>query len=704
MEIIYDEKRKLFCLHTTNTTYAFGLNAHNQLVHIYWGESLHSAEDFDSVIDILKMNIIGELNVRNNMDYEYRSNEPYHYDEPSLDVTFSDNVQGARLVYASHAISAGGKTLCVKLKDEYYSFNVDLYYVLYENSDLISRYSIITNTGEESVRLNKFQSATLNFPCGVPYRLTHLAGRWGAEYQKQQTMLTQSTQIIENHCGTSSGPRAVPFFALDPYGTATETEGEVFYGVLHWSGDFKISVAINSMQQVSISAGINDANTNINLKPNEQFETPKLTVGYTNKGFEKMSEALYDFQYDILCPRSKAYKERPIIYNTWYPFAMNIDEKKIMDLIEDVSNVGAELFVIDDGWMPGRITPKKGLGDWTPCPERFPNGLKPIADAVHKKGMQFGLWVEPEMVNPDSDLYRTHPDWVLNDPTRHRTQSRNQLVLNLAKDEVKDFIIGFLDNLIETYNLDYLKWDMNRYMTEFGWADAPEEKQSSIKVQYIRNLYEIWAHLNKKYSNVIYENCAHGGARADFGMVEYADRINRSDNNIPVDVMLLHEGFTTLFIPKTAGGAGNVSGDKTVPFNFRAHMGMLGSMSIGIDLTKCTKEELNEIKAAIGEFKKIRADLQNSYVYRILSANDTPYAVFQYVNRSKTAFTIFGFCHGVHYFNNIMPRVKLRGLIPDAIYCNEDGVRFSGDALMKLGIQLNMHKNFESVKMTFRKI
>jgi alpha-galactosidase len=366
------------------------------------------------------------------------------------------------------------------------------------------------------------------------------------------------------------------------------------YGVLHWSGDFRLAVETDKSQQTSVTGGIGDFDSRWRLAPGESFETPLFTVGYTSGGFEKMTEALYDLQYDFLCPRPKARAVRPVIYNSWYPYQFDIDEGRLLALEEKAAWIGAELFVIDDGWFVGRSSDRNGLGDWRACPDRFPRGLAPVADRAHELGMLFGLWVEPEMVNPDSDLYRAHPDCVVHFPTRERTTQRNQLVLNLARDDVREFAFEFIDRLIREHRLDYIKWDMNRHVTEAGWPDAPPAEQRSLRVRYILNLYEIWRRLNETHPNVLYENCAHGGARADFGMVPYADRINRSDNADPVDVTKIHEGFTTLFLPKTAGGAGNISpspngiNGRVTPLQFRAKSSR-ASCCAGSSPPRCTR-------------------------------------------------------------------------------------------------------------------
>lgn len=443
------------------------------------------------------------------------------------------------------------------------------------------------------------------------------------------------------------------------------------------------------------------------LKPGEAFETPSAVIGFSSRGFERMSEILYDWQFDYSLPRGtkdKAHSIRPIIYNTWYPYEFSIDEKKLIDFIPKAKYIGAELYVIDDGWMKGRINEKHGLGDWFIDDERFPHGLGYISDKAHEAGLLFGLWVEPEMVDPDSELYRAHPDWVLSDPNRELTLQRHQLVLDMSRDDITDWAIDWLDRLIIEAKLDYLKWDMNREASELGAYH--HERGTAIK--YMRNIERIWKHLNERFPDLLLENCASGGGRADYGMLPYADRVNRSDNADPIDVMLLHEGYSTLFVPKLAGGAGNVSpspnhmNKRSVPLDFRINSGMTGSMSIGVNLLKSDQTELDALKAAVGRFKELRPALQDSYVYRIASAREKPYSILQYVKRDRSEFTLFAFGHGMHHWDKHMPRFRMRGLIPERIYVSESGQRVSGAALMSSGITVTLFGDYSSFRETWR--
>ncbi len=696
MKIAVDKDNKIFLLNTENMSYAFYINKVGIPIHLHWGERIDSATDFLNDIEEIGWEFPDLYEYHRNM--EYKSNEPFEQGQMALNAKFYDGTRGVRLRYSDYEIQKGEKseTLILTLKEEHYPLEVKLIYKIFDGVDIISRNSIIKNTGDTPILLTDFKSCTLHLPDRKEYRAMHMYGFTCAEYQKEFTTVNHIQMNIENFTGNSSGHRCIPFIALDE-GTATEQSGRVWFGNLHWSGNFKITAEKENYNNFSITAGINEFDTTWNLKPHESFETPEFSFGFTVDGFSGMSKTLYDWQFEHILPRENAYDERPIIYNSFYPYGLDIDEQKLLDVIDVAADVGAELFVIDDGWMEKSEGMSSGCGNWEVSKSRFPRGLKPIADKAHQKGMKFGLWVEPEMVEPQSNLYKEHPEWVLHYPTREKKLTINRIVLNVARDDVKNYIIDLCERLINEYDLDYLKWDMNRSVSEAGWPDAESEEQQSIYIKYIKNIYEIWETIRRRHPNILLENCAAGSGRADFGMAIFADRINRSDNSDPVDVMKIHEGFSTLFLPKLAGGAGNISlpttwqNQRTAPFDFRAKMGMLGSMSIGMNLLNASEDEIEKLKSYICEFKKIRGELQNSYVYRLVSIFENNYGVLQYVSRDKKASHIFMYAHGGNYtlINRYkrQPFVRLMGLEKDKIYKLSDGRVLSGNYLMTVGIK-----------------
>ena len=714
MRITWNEALRYFHLYTPEMSWLMHVTPDGRLLHLYWGPALRAPGSADEIVreglDVWALARTRESR-RDRSRCEVPTQMPGDYSAPVLACVMPDGVRSLRLRYAGHRLD--GETLTVTLADEVYPLRVEAVCRGWGELPLLTRSLRVTNNADAPVELDVLRSAVWHVPRGGRWRLTHFAGDAMSEYMRCEVLLSQVRTELQNNRLTEASHQQVPFFALDRDGLSTETAGEVYYGALHWSGDFSILAEVQSGGRVSVTGGINDRTSRLMLRPGETFETPGFTGGFSDRGFEHMSETLYDWQLDHLLPRGaktdKAHSPRPVLYNSWYPYAFGIDEEKCLAFVDRCADLGAELFVIDDGWMPGRRDPTRGLGDWTADPARFPHGLGVIADRCREKGLLFGLWVEPEMVNPDSDLYRAHPDWVLRDPTREPSLQRSQLILNLARDDVRDWIVETLDRIVTEYRPDYLKWDMNRYVTETGWPEASREEQRSLPVRYIQNLMAIWAHLNRKYPDLLLENCASGGGRADFGMVPYADRVNRSDNSDPVDLMLIHEGFTTLFVPKTAGGAGNIAQARTsahgrvTPLDFRIAWGLTGSLSIGINLLTASDEELARLREAIADYKRLRADLQDAYVYRIASARAHPYAVFQYVRRDRGAFTLFVFAHGLHTRDLPLPRFRMRGLIPGAVYVCDDGRRMTGEALMQHGIAVSLRGDYAAAVLVWRR-
>lgn len=709
--ISYNEVSKKFTINTPNTSYFLGIDADGVLRNLYYGEKLNSAEDVDFI-----NNNISNYHSNQPPRIEYISREKLVYHEPCIFAQFPDGTRDLRLRYKDYEIVENGKQhrLSVTLEDEFYDFEVTLNYTVYEGLDLISKNAVIKNMGTDEVKLSNMKSGTLYPKWYTSLKLLHLSGTWNSEFQKQIFELDKQGKFtLDNTRGVCASHQHVPFFALGEKDT-NETSGRVWYGVLHWSGDFTINFETSFDKQVTVSAGVNNFDTFITLSGGECYETPLFTVGFTNGGYEEMSRTLYDYQYDYLLPQSKIKNIFPVIYNTWYPYQFDVNEEKCLGFIEKAKEIGAELFVIDDGWFGRRKKENDGLGDWWHDPDKFPNGLKPVSDKAHELGMLFGLWVEPEMVNPASDLYKQHPDWVLSFPNRENTQKRFQYVLNLAREDVMEFCWSVVDRAISQYDLDYLKWDLNSYISESG------TELGNMRIKYIENLYEIWRRMNEKYPHVLFENCASGAGRADYGMSAYCDRINRSDNADSVDVLKIHEGFSMIFPPRLAGGAGNICtspyfmNKRCAPLKFRSELGMTGSMSVGINILTAPKQELDEIKRYMEIYKSLRHITQNSYLYRLSSMYDSNMAVWEYLSRDGREAVVFVFAHGLNYRQET-PRILLRGLDKDAMYSisgesvslnqlSTEQRKAHGDSLMSFGISCKPIGDYYSQIVRIKKI
>src|SRR6185437_15478618 len=470
------------------------------------------------------------------------------------------------------------------------------------------------------------ESATWYMPPGDGYRLSYLSGRWAAETQLNREPIHEGMKVLESRLG-HTGHNLNRWFAIDP-GNAGEEHGRVWFGGLAWSGNWRISVEQTPYRQVRVTGGFNTFDFAYPLNPGESLQTPEFYGGYSDHGFGGASRLLHTLELTDIQPGGSKARPRPVLYNSWEATTFNVTEAGQEVLADKAAKLGVELFVIDDGWFGKRDNDRAGLGDWVVNPQKFPHGLQSLIKHVNGLGMDFGLWVEPEMVNPDSDLYRAHPDWVMNFPGRPRSELRNQLVLNLARDDVRDYILNALDKLASEYNIRYFKWDMNRTFAEPGWPEVAPDEQKTLWVKYVRNLYDIMDRLRAKHPNLEFESCSGGGGRIDLGIMRYVDEFWTSDNTEAFDRLRIQEGFTQAYAPKLMSAwvtdVPNMNGRST-PLQFRFLVAMQGALGIGANLNKWTNQDNQIATRMIALDKRIRSTVQYGNLYRILSprTNDT---------------------------------------------------------------------------------
>ncbi len=485
-------------LSTAHTAYVMKITEDGVLRHLYWGERLYTPTDYPGLGRPLYSERLQQTEYLMTSE-EYPAWGGLMYSEPALKASFPDGVRGLDLRYSGYEdLSTDLPHLVITLKDVHYSLEVDLHYRLFTDCDLLERWTVIRNVGQEWLDLETVLSAAWHLPIFYDgnYRLTHLSGRWNSETQIRRQPLTAGRMVLESRRNYTSA-EANPFFAIDHVDAegqgATEETGQVWFGALGWTGNWKI--AIEQQQdpiRVYVAGGINDFDFRWRLSPSEEFTTPSFISGYSDQGFGQASRNLHHYQLDYLLPREHAHKIRPVLYNSWEAVYFDVQEEKQIALARRAAELGVELFVIDDGWFGKRDHDMAGLGDWYINQEKLPRGLQPIIDEVLKLGMRFGIWVEPEMVNPDSDLYRTHPNWIFHFRTREVKLFRNQLMLNVSIPEVTHFIFTTLDQLLSQHpDITFIKWDFNRPISEPGWPTAPLEQQREAYVRSPRAVYSI---------------------------------------------------------------------------------------------------------------------------------------------------------------------------------------------------------------------
>ncbi|MGA7342522.1 MAG: alpha-galactosidase, partial [Terracidiphilus sp.] len=475
----FDAATKVFRLDGGGVSYVFGVNPRGELEQLYWGGRLGATDSFPAAQPMREWASFDDSYT--DTPQEYAGWGAGLFNEPALKITFADGNRDLVLHYESHTATARG--LDVVLKDIERPIFVTLHYAIDPETGIVARSATIENRGTAAVTVEQAAAAAWALPAGS-YTLNYLTGRWAGEWTLNQEPIEHGARVMESRRG-STGHQANPWFAIEA-GNADEEHGEVWFGALGWSGSWRITVERDQLDAVRVTGGFNPFDFGFVLHPGQELETPVFYGGYSSQGLGGASRVLHRFELEEILPHANAKmpRPRPVIYNSWEATEFNVNEAGQMALAEKAAALGVDRFVMDDGWFGQRKNDRAGLGDWYVNPEKFPHGLKPLIDKVHALGMDFGLWVEPEMVNPDSDLYRKHPDWVLNFPGRPETEQRNQLVLNLARPDVRAFILGFLDKLLTENDIAFLKWDYNRNWSEPGWNQLPPAEEKQVYVEY----------------------------------------------------------------------------------------------------------------------------------------------------------------------------------------------------------------------------
>jgi alpha-galactosidase len=686
------QNERLWVLETRNTAYAFIWNKHNRLENVYWGAKLAYPSDY--VPKTLAFDPLGNWNFARNTHEEFPVWGDYKFNEPCLKVRYSDGVRAGLLRYVDSTIA--DSTLTIHLQDVHYPLRVRLIYQVFADYDLIVRSAEVENTGSEPIEIEQILSAAWHLPQRDSYQLTSLSGKWGGEFQLQQVELPRGKQLLERRRG-STGYDSNPFFALAADGAAGETGGDVWFGALAFSGNYKIVIERDAFEHVYVTGGVHDFDFLWRLEAGETFKTPEFVGGFTSGGYGEASRLLHAYEIEHVVPRAR--QIRPIVYNSWYVTEFDVSFENQEKAAELAAKMGVELFVMDDGWFGQRNNDRAGLGDWYINQEKFPHGLTPLINRVNELGMDFGIWVEPEMVNPDSDLYRSHPEWVYHFPNRPLSTGRNQYVLNVSRPDVQQFILDFMNHLLSNNNIKFIKWDMNRHFSEPGWADAPEGRDREIWVRHTRGVYEILRQLREKHPHVLFESCSGGGGRVDLGIMRYAEQFWMSDNTDPYDDLFIQEGFTLAHAPLTrmmwVTDTNGING-RSYSLDYRFHLAMMGVLGIGADLTRWSQADLDKAAEMIALYKNIRETMQFGALYRLRSPRESALSAFQFIHPSGHESVVAVFL-SQSQFGHFYTPLRLQGLEPDTRYVVDGWDEpWSGQALMKHGLPIALKGAFVS--------
>ncbi|WP_263356460.1 alpha-galactosidase [Acidicapsa ligni] len=704
----------VFRLDGGDTTYAFGVNERGELQQIYWGGRIGASDtiappksnpdwaSFDSSY--------------NNTPQEYAGWGTGLFHEPALKVTFADGNRDLVLHYVS-SFRSDEHSLDIMLKDISRAVSVTLHYRIDPATGILARSATIESHEAKPIMIEQAAAAGFALP-PAHYTLSYLSGRWAGEFTLNQEAVRPGQRILESRRG-SSGHQINPWFAIgknDAADIVDEEHGEVWFGALAWSGSWRITVEQDQLDAVRVTGGFNPFDFGYPLKSGEKLETPVFYAGYTHNGMGEASRLLNHFTVSNILPEAPNPRPRPVIYNSWEATEFNVTEAGQESLAEKAAALGIDRFVMDDGWFGQRKTDHAGLGDWYVNKEKFPNGLKPLIDKVHSLNMDFGLWVEPEMVNPDSDLYRKHPEWVLNFPGRPRSEERNQLMLNLARQDVRDYVYGFLDKLLTENQIAFLKWDYNRNWSEPGWDQLPPDEQKKVYVQFTRNLYSILAELRVKHPNVEIESCSGGGGRVDLGILHYTDEVWPSDNTDPLDRLTIQDGFTYAYPVQVmmawVTDSPHWLNQRSTSMAYRMLVSMQGSLGIGANLNKLSDADLSTIKRLTGAYKQVQKTITQGDLYRLISpTNGSEFSATETVSTDKSQAVFFGFVHSTQE-GRTFPRLQLLGLDPGAVYTlssiegnTVEGtpVVASGAWWMNHGVNLQLKGDFQGAAFRLEK-
>ena len=704
---------QVFRLDSANSTYAFGVNERGELQALYWGGRVDSRDSIPPAHSLPE--VASFDSPYTTTPQEYASWGAGLFTEPALKVTFADGNRDLVLHFV-RATPNGPQAIDVLMKDIFREIYVTLHYSMEADSGILARSASIENREKLPVVIEQAAAAQWTLPPGR-YVLSYLTGRWAGEWTLNQEEIHGGSRVIESRRGTT-GQQANPWFAISrnssQSGAATphaaEEHGEVWFGALGWSGSWRITVERTQLDAVRVTGGFNPFDFGYKLKPGERLDSPIFYGGYSNQGLGGASRLLHHFEIAHILPHAPDPRPRPVIYNSWEATEFNVSEAGQMQLAEKAASIGVDRFVMDDGWFGQRKNDHAGLGDWYVNQEKFPHGLKPLIDKVHSLGMDFGLWVEPEMVNPDSDLYRKHPDWVLNFPGRPRSESRNQLVLNLARPDVRDYVAGFLDKLLTENDIAFLKWDYNRNWSEPGWDQVPPDEQKRVYVEFIRNLYSILAELRKKHPKVEIESCSGGGGRVDLGILRYVDEVWPSDNTDPYDRLSMQDGFTYAYTPQImmawVTDSPHWYNHRSTSLVYRMLSSMQGSLGIGANLNRWTDEDFAAAKRLIAAYHAVQRTIVRGDLYRLISPRDnSQFSATESVSADKAQAVVFAFANATTEGRGF-PLLKLQGLDPEAAYAltwiegkayPDTPAKASGRWWMGHGIQLELRGDFQAV-------
>lgn len=725
MSIIFNKKSREFHLFNNNISYIIKVLRNNQIGQLYFGKKIHQKDNYDYLLESAYRPMSaymyeGEYEFSlEHIKQEYASYGTTDFKYPAYEILQKNGSRITNFEYTGHKIYSGkpklnslpatyteedyeADTLEITLYDKEIDTQLILNYTIFNNESAIARSCKFINKGRENIELTNAMSMCLDLP-DCNYELIQLSGAWSREREVRQRKLEQGIQAINSTRG-NSGHNHNPFIALKRP-NADEFQGEALGFSLVYSGNFLAQVEVDTHDVSRVLMGINPFGFAWHLESGEEFQTPEAVMVYSDKGMNGVSQTYHRLYRTRLARGQWRDKVRPILINNWEATYFDFTEDILVDIAKTAKEDGIELFVLDDGWFGTRCGDTSGLGDWYANTDRLPNGISGLSKRIEDLGMKFGLWFELEMVNKDSDLYRKHPDWIIQTPNRSSSHGRNQYVLDFSRREVVDYVYEMVDKILSESNISYIKWDMNRCITECYSADLPAYRQGEVFHRYILGVYDLYERLIEKHPHILFESCASGGGRFDAGMMYYAPQCWTSDDSDAVERIKIQYGTSFAYPLSSMGTHVSITPNHQVFRNTsletRGNVSYFGAFGYELDLTKLSKEEHEVIKKQVEFVKKYRELIQKGTFFRLQSPFENNISAWMVVSEDKKT-AIVAYFKVLNDVNCPFRRMKLHGLDENSLYSvtgtsssqhrnansnlNNDNNSYYGSELMNLGL------------------
>ncbi len=676
---------------TTDNAIVFKVGDNNRLYQSYIGKRLNGKADYDA------LPLGTEAYLTHGME---------DYFEPALHINRADGNSSTLLEYRSHsqAVRDGAVETVITLADPVYGDEVKLHYMAYGAENVFKSWSEITNKEKKTIEIEKYASSMLHFDA-PKYIVTQYSGEWANEANQLEQELHYGKKVIDSKLGARADMHVSPFFQLSLGEKATETSGEVLTGTLGWTGNFRYVFEVDNLGKLRVISGINPYFSAYPLAKGETFRTPEFIFTFSDCGTGKASRNLHDWARNYQIKDGNG--DRMTLLNNWEATYFDFNEDKLVSLIGEAKELGVDMFLLDDGWFGNkypRHSDTQGLGDWQETADKLPNGIGRLTEEAKKQGVKFGLWIEPEMVNPKSELYEKHKDWVITLPNRDEYYFRNQLVLDLTNPRVQDYVFNVVDGLMTKYpDIAYFKWDCNSPITNI-FSNYEGKNQSKLYVDYVHGLYKVLDRIAAKYPNLPMMLCSGGGGRTDYEGLKYFTEMWPSDNTDPIERLFIQWGYSQVF-PAKVQCAHVTTWNKRASVKFRTNVAMMGKLGFDLNLHDLSAQDLAYCKAAIRDYNRLKPVILDGDQYRLVSPYGSNHTSTMFVGKDGKRAVVFAF--DIHpRYNERLDNVKLQGLDENRNYTVKEINRYdgtvgeektySGKYLMTVGLPLFTRGDLES--------